>query len=181
MLRSVARVTLFLLSALVLFSACHSSRQTTDTKSATKKQLSTRELKKKYAGIMHTTPGEIRNKKLYAFIDSWYGVKHKYGGRSRSGIDCSGLVCQLYKDVYGITLERSSVDQYEQSRHFRRKRKFDEGDLIFFTEKGKEPNHVGVFLQNGFFVHTSTSKGVTISHISEKYWKDRYKGGGKVR
>ena len=52
----------------------------------------------KYASLIGVPA--IENKKLYAFIDSWYGTKYKYGGMTKAGVDCSGFCNILYKEVY---------------------------------------------------------------------------------
>lgn len=56
------------------------------------------------------------------------------------------------------------------------KNKMKEGDLVFFG-KGKV-NHVGIFLRNDRFIHASTSKGVIVSSLEEKYWKDKFHSCG---
>ncbi|MCR4816162.1 MAG: C40 family peptidase, partial [Bacteroidales bacterium] len=50
------------------------------------------------------------NRKLYAAIDKWYGTPYQYGGCSTSGVDCSCFVDNIYKTVYGITLNRIAAD-----------------------------------------------------------------------
>ena len=46
------------------------------------------------------------------------------------------------------------------------------GDLLFFwtSEKGR---HVGIYLEDGKFFHSSTTSGVTISNMDEDYWRYR--------
>ena len=55
-----------------------------------------------------------------------------------------------------------------------------EGDLVFFNnKKGGTINHVGIFLDKDKFIHTSSSKGVTIGRFSETYWAERFRCGGR--
>lgn len=138
-------------------------------------------LRKKYAAILDTSPGNIRDYDLYRFIDSWTGVKYRSGGNEKTGVDCSGLICRLYKEVYHTDLKRSVLQQYNESRNFHKEKKFREGDLVYFKTTRDDPSHVGVYLKNGFFFHSSTNKGVTINSLDEAYWKKAYIGGGRVR
>ena len=108
---------------------------------------------------------------------TWIGTPHKMGGTTRDGVDCSGFVCQVYKDVYGITLPRSSGQMEQVCDLYKSKGDLKEGDLVFFG-KGRV-NHVGIFIKNDRFVHTSTSKGVVVGSLEEKYWKDNYRSCGK--
>ena len=62
--------------------------------------------------------------------------------------------------------------------------KLQEGDLVFFrtgSGKKKVPNHVGIYLKNGKFIHTSTSKGVMVSSLSEPYYTRTWITGGRVK
>lgn len=97
------------------------------------------------------------------------------------GVDCSGLTCIIYRTVYGILLDRSSENIYKNCTHISKKH-LKEGDLVFFsTGKKQKINHVGIYLKNGYFIHSSTSKGVVISHLKESYYADNWKGGGRLK
>jgi probable lipoprotein NlpC len=146
-----------------------------------KPPLKKKELKKKYATVLKTSPKKIKNPRLYYFIDDWYGVPYKWGGNNQTGVDCSGLVCQLYKAVYGVEIKRTVAAQKEDSNNFRRKKKFREGDLVYFKIQGDDADHVGIYLKNGYFVHSSKSKGVMISSLNDSFWQKVYNRGGKVR
>ena len=143
--------------------------------------LRKRELKQKYASVLKTTPRKIKNRRLYYFIDDWYGVKYKWGGNTQSGVDCSGLVCQLYKEVYGLKVKRTVATQHQETRNFKRMRRLREGDFVYFRTEGNKPSHVGIYLRNGYFVHASQTRGVAINSLEEDYWQRVYAGGGKVK
>ena len=53
----------------------------------------------------------LRSKNLYRFITDWVGVKYKFGGLDKDGIDCSGFALLLEKQIFGIDLPRISRDQ----------------------------------------------------------------------
>ena len=133
----------------------------------------------KYAEMMNVPKATIGNLKLYSFIDSWYGVKYKYGGLSKKGIDCSGFCNILYNEIYNKQIERSTQG-LAQNIKIIKKDKLEEGHLVFFNTLGKTNTHVGVYLTNGKFVHASTSKGVIISSLDNPYYIKNYSKGGKV-
>lgn len=122
------------------------------------------------------------NHKLYIASAEWIGVPYRMGGNSQRGTDCSGLVSQLYKRVYNIGLARSTSGQLKESNKVARK-KLREGDLVFFTSRAsrKKVAHVGIYLKDGKFVHASTTQGVIVSALSEKYYKQHWLCGGRVK
>ncbi|HRO41665.1 MAG TPA: NlpC/P60 family protein [Flavipsychrobacter sp.] len=173
--RKLRFFTCLVLATLIIFTSCHSSK-----KGTANKPLSKKELKKKYAAILETKPRKIKNQQLYYFIDDWYGVKYKWGGNEKKGVDCSGFTKILYNKVYGMEVKRTVATLHETTKNFKRKRKLREGDLVYFQEED-DPSHVGVYLKNGYFVHSAKGKGVHISNIKDNYWKKIYAGGGKVK
>ena len=136
-------------------------------------------LRSKYANIIGVTKAEIKNAKLYTFIDDWYGIKYKYGGMSKSGVDCSGFCNVLYNNVYKRKIKRTTTDLAKISSKVSKK-KLKEGDLVFFTIAKKKNSHVGVYLMNNKFVHASSSKGVIISSLDNPYYKKAYNKGGRL-
>lgn len=134
---------------------------------------------KKYAEKLEVPKSQIKNTLLYNFIDDWYGTKYKYGGLSKSGVDCSGFCNVLYKEVYKRELPRTTTELAKQINKVG-KTKLKEGNLIFFNIEGKKNAHVGVYLINNRFVHASTSKGVIISSLENPYYKKAYSKGGKI-
>jgi lipoprotein Spr len=140
----------------------------------------TKEVKRKYADILGVRPKDIDNMPLYEFIDKWYGTNYRLGGSEKSGVDCSGFAQKLYGEVYGLDLSRTAHEQFADSKHLKRIKKAEEGDLVFFHARGKKITHVGVYLANNFFVHASTSQGVIISSLNEEYWQKHFSGAGRV-
>ncbi len=134
----------------------------------------------KYADMIGMEKRDIQSPDLYRFIDKWYGTNYRLGGESEEGIDCSGFARKLYSDVYGIDLTRTAQEQYKNSSRQKKRDNAEEGDLVFFKQRGKRITHVGVYLGNDYFVHSSTSQGVMISSLKEDYWRAHYVGMGKV-
>jgi len=105
------------------------------------------------------------------------GVDYSYGGTSKDGFDCSGLLYSTFKkfdiDIPRVSSsmadigEKMSIDNAEK------------GDLIFFaTAGGNRITHVGMITEvNGdeiLFVHASTSAGVIVSSLSETYYQNTF-------
>ncbi len=120
---------------------------------------------------------------LYRMIAEWLGTPYRIGGSSKSGTDCSGFVTSIYKKIYGKKLERSSADMLATNCKRINKSSLNEGDLVFFhtRRRSKRPSHVGIYLKDGKFAHSSTSNGVIISNLNEPYYKKRWIAGGVVK
>ena len=122
---------------------------------------------------------EKDNRDLYAAIDSWYGTPYLYGGCSTSGVDCSCFVGKIFKTVYGANLHRTANDiQLDMAKMLSRDA-LREGDIVFFTNSNGKVSHVGIYLKDDLFVHSSTSNGVTISSLENSYWKKHFYKGGR--
>lgn len=120
---------------------------------------------------------------LYNEGAHWLGVPHRLGGMSKQGVDCSGLTMQIYKAVYRKKISRSAAEMLKKDCKRIGRGQLHEGDLVFFrTGGGKRntPNHVGVYLKNGRFIHTSASKGVVVSNLNEPYYMRTWICGGRV-
>lgn len=113
-------------------------------------------------------------------IDTWIGTPYKFGGITKSGVDCSGLVLSIYKNVYDIDVNRNSYELWKNSRTVKRKNLIC-GDLIFFKINRKDISHVGIYIANNYFVHASSSRGVVIDDLSQKYFSDRFANGGRIK
>ena len=90
----------------------------------------------------------------------------------------------MFREVYGKQLARSSADMLKHNCKKVSRVNLKEGDLVFFrTGKGRKkvPNHVGIYLKNGKFIHTSTSNGVIVSSLSEPYYVRTWLTGGRVK
>jgi cell wall-associated NlpC family hydrolase len=101
----------------------------------------------------------------------WEGVPHQWGGTTRRGIDCSAFVQTLYRDVVNVRLPRTTRAQVRTGARVRQ-RDLRPGDLVFF--RLDKSRHVGVYLDNGRFVHASSSQGVAVSNLHASYWTARY-------
>ena len=151
----------------------------TDVSAARNKEIKGN-VKERYATLLNVAPREIKNEKLYRFIDDWMGVRHETGGMDKRGIDCSGFTLLLQNEIFEQRVLRTSRQMAESI-----KRKYEdelrEGDLVFFDFGGQKFSHVGVYLQNGRFVHVSTSKGVIVSNLNDPWYYKYFSRCGSVR
>jgi lipoprotein Spr len=128
-------------------------------------------LQLKYSIKMDVAVESINNISLLKKIDEWYGTPYNYGGSTKNGVDCSYFTLDVMQGVYNINLNRTAAEQYEQTSRINWE-DLKEGDLIFFkTEGPNKISHVGIYLSNNKFVHSSVRNGVTISDLSDPYYQ----------
>ncbi|RPD90757.1 hypothetical protein EGM88_15515 [Aureibaculum marinum] len=106
------------------------------------------------------------------------GVPYKYGGTDRRGFDCSGFVAKVYKDGLKTQLPRMTKDMATMGRKVS-KNKLKPGDLVFFRPSRKY-RHVGIYLRDDIFIHSSTSKGIIKSSLNNSYWKKKYRYAKRI-
>ncbi|WP_339248746.1 C40 family peptidase [Paenibacillus sp. FSL R10-2796] len=116
--------------------------------------------------------------KMDTVISKTIGVAYKTGGTSTAGFDCSGFTKYVFKNV-GLTLPRTSKAQYSVGTAVS-KSNLRSGDLVFFNTLGNGVSHVGIYVGNGKFAQSSSSRGVTITSLSQTYWANRYVGAKRV-
>lgn len=152
----------------------------TRTKSRAEKNTSIENssIQNKYGSILGVSADKISNITLYQFIDDWYGTPYKYGGQSRSGVDCSGFINTLYSQVYHKSIPRTTKDISSKVKSVS-KSNLKEGDIVIFDIQGKKHSHAGVYLLNGKFVHASSSKGVIISDLENPYYVKAFSKAGR--
>ena len=137
-------------------------------------------LQNKYADILQVNSSQLENILLLELVDKWWGTRYCIGGSSENCIDCSALTQILLKEVYKLSIPRTAQEQYNLAERVELE-DLREGDLVFFkTSRRRSITHVGVYLYNNKFVHASTSGGVTITDLNDKYWNPKFRGGGRI-
>ncbi|TAG32110.1 MAG: hypothetical protein EAZ35_00635 [Sphingobacteriia bacterium] len=134
----------------------------------------------KYAVLVDIPAENLNNIPLLELIDQWWGTRYCIGGSSSNCIDCSGFTQVVMREIFELTLPRTAQEQYNLMQRIEIE-DLREGDLVFFNTSGRGISHVGVYLQNNKFVHASTSQGVTITDLGDKYWSPKFRGGGRKR
>ncbi len=121
--------------------------------------------------------GNKKIKSIISYAKTFSGTRYKYGGTTKKGMDCSGLVYTSFKKE-NIILPRTSRSMATQGKPISLK-KVNVGDLLFFkTNKRKNViSHVGLVVETKGsikFIHASTSKGVIVSSLNESYWNKAF-------
>lgn len=173
--------TLFFVLCLLLANSCIVKKKTTYGKKDQPKI--TVEATKPTLDTIPTKPKPLRNKstkKADAIITTaltFSGVKYKFGGNTKKGIDCSGLLYVSFKK-HDISIPRVSYLMAQEGRKIKIKN-VNKGDFLFFktSRKGKKINHVGMVVAVGKevkFIHATSSRGVIVSSLREGYWNHAF-------
>lgn len=116
----------------------------------------------------------VSKSELERAVSSYLGIPYKYGGTTRKGMDCSGFVYLVYKQVYRVNLPRSSGRMWKLGRIIPPKLARP-GDLIFFRGGFfNRINHVGIYMGENRFVHASSTNGVIYSNMEDEYYSRRF-------
>lgn len=116
--------------------------------------------------------------KITRYAKEFLGTGYRYGGTGSDGFDCSGLVHTAFS-LEGIKLPRTSREMAAIGEKLELRQVIN-GDLLFFqTNPGKKAiNHVGLVVDVAedviYFIHSTTSRGVIISSLTEKYWQESF-------
>ncbi|MGE3800587.1 MAG: C40 family peptidase [Candidatus Kapaibacterium sp.] len=111
-------------------------------------------------------------RKVLIAAEEWLGTPYVYGGTSKGGTDCSGFVLNVFKKV-DVELPRTSQEQSNQGVKIALENILP-GDLLFFNTSGNGVSHVGISIGAKRFVHASTSRGVIVSSLEEKYYSEHF-------
>jgi cell wall-associated NlpC family hydrolase len=121
-------------------------------------------------------PAEGRIKTMLKRALALLGTPYRWGGTSpEHGFDCSGLVGYVFRNSLGIELPRISRDMANVGQLIRDPNALVEGDLVFFSRRGKHVDHVGIYIGNGQFVHAPrTGKDVEVANLAVGYWSQKF-------
>lgn len=180
------KITL-ILALIISFYGCKSSKS---IKKSTRTTVSTRPSKttisdddriktnpSSFPEVLERNSASTNATMAYSIIDyakQFEGVRYKYGGTTKSGMDCSGLVYESFK-AHDIALPRSSRDMATKGEKINIE-DVQEGDLLFFdtNPRKKGVSHVGLVVtsRTGMieFIHATTQAGVIVSSLAERYW-----------
>ncbi len=110
------------------------------------------------------------------------GTPYRYGGNTpEGGFDCSGLVAYVFNEATGLRLPRSTREQINYPARRIDREDLQAGDLLFFSTRGRQINHIGIYVGEGRFVHAPSSGGtVRLDHLETAYWQKAFAGARRV-
>ena len=184
---------IFILVLFIVFSSCKSSKRAKQNNNSSHKIITKKaEYERKNNVIVyseekktppkktpkHTSKTKSRAENIIDYAEGFKGVRYQWGGTTRSGMDCSGLIFESFK-AYNVNLPRISRDMAKLGDKIALNKVY-KGDLLFFKTGNRRNsiNHVGlvVSISNNDieFIHATSSKGVTTSWINENYWNKAF-------
>jgi cell wall-associated NlpC family hydrolase len=116
---------------------------------------------------------------LFTDVKQYLGIRYRFGGQTPSGFDCSGFVKFMFSRSLDMELPRSSTEMSAIGTKVQRS-ELKPGDLVFFRNAKNRINHVGIFVGNNIFVHSSLSRGITRDNLNESYFNSRFATGVRV-
>ena len=155
------RILLFFLIS-IIFSSCSSSKKIVHSKKSVNSKAD----------------------KIVLNAIAYKGTKYKFGGTTKKGMDCSGIVYVAFGKE-NVQLPRVSRDMARKGKKISLKNA-KKGDLLFFktSKTNNRINHVGliVSVKKGVisFIHSTSSRGVIISTLNQNYWKKAFVKATKV-
>ena len=165
------RLTL-IISLLLLFSGCSTKHMRQHSKPQEQNQNTTSKHKPRAITSYKPKKQNWITTALYHEYKKWYKTPYKLGGINTNGLDCSSLIQIVYRDAFSVSLPRTTKDQVKKG-YLISKNSTKEGDLVFF-KTGFNTRHAGIIIEQDKFIHTSQKNGVTISSLSNPYWRSRY-------
>ncbi|MPS74689.1 MAG: hydrolase Nlp/P60 [Chryseobacterium sp.] len=116
--------------------------------------------------------------------ESYLGTPYRFGGTSRSGIDCSAFVLSVFGAAAGMDLPRVAAEQSQEGDAVERT-ELQKGDLVFFSHRGGRISHVGIVEEvtpegEVKFIHAATSKGVMVSSLDDNYWGPKFRFAKRI-
>lgn len=169
---SAPRASAFLL--LALLSGCSSAPETRAPESTSPPSAET----EAWDGSGGASAMRNRGEALAKFALTLQGTRYRYGGATRDGFDCSGLVFYAHRQL-GLEVPRTSSDQAEEAEEIR-PRKLRRGDLVFFKIGSRRVNHVGIYVGKKRFVHApGAGKPVTVNSLDDEFYAEAFSSAGR--
>lgn len=135
------------------------------------------------AGIQQpVAAGTVTASAIIETARGYLGVPHCMGGTTARCMDCSGLIFRVFI-THGITLPHNSEEQARYGRIITEREMLMPGDLVFFIRTystSRLITHSGIFIGEGRFIHTSSSRGVITTSLNDPYWSEQFLFGTRI-
>ena len=128
-------------------------------------------------GVQIDTCCDLR---LMETLADWIGTPYRHAGYCKKGIDCSGFVSKIYREVYGICLTHSSRSMITEMKERVKKSELQTGDILFFKIHGRRISHVAIYLKDGYFIHAASNGGIMVNSLSAPYYARHYYAAGRI-
>lgn len=117
--------------------------------------------------------------RLGLIAQKYLGKPSPQSSNGGGGIDCSEFTRRVFDDYGSVTLPRTAAEQFALGSEVARS-ELAFGDLVFFAESDRQIFHVGISVGFNQFIHSSSSRGVIVSSLSESYWHKRFAGARRL-
>ena len=167
----------YILFLSILLTGCFAKKKTTYSKT---RKITVASSDEKAVPKNTSKKEQAKNLKAEQVVETamtYSGVRYKYGGTTKKGMDCSGLIFVALTDN-NISFPRVSYQMANEGKRIKIK-EAQKGDLLFFktNKRGKNINHVGLVVEvedEIKFIHSTTSRGVIVSSLREGYWNSAF-------
>ena len=130
---------------------------------------------------LNADKGTLREKMLMEII-KYLNTPYKYGGTTKRGMDCSAFTQKVFRNALSVDLNRTAREQFKEGETISSIDDLRFGDLVFFnTRRRVRPGHVGIYIGDRLFAHSSSKEGVTVSTLDHNYYSRRFMGGRRVK
>ena len=141
-------------------------------------------IKEKYSIILEVMPKEIKDYKLYSYLDEWIGTPYKKQMLEKQvGVEASYFVQALYSDIYKETFPKTpdGIFRSKSIQLFTGRTFLKEGDIVFFRyDKFRPISDVGIYLHNDRIL-ACTAQGLNIYDFNDEYFQLRYVAAGRLK
>jgi cell wall-associated NlpC family hydrolase len=125
-------------------------------------------------------PSTPVQKEVIKTAQSLLGTPYKYGGTTPEGFDCSGFINYVFRNAVDVALPRQTQGLVRAGKPVS-VAELRPADLVYFKIEHQKPLHVGIYLGDGKFIHSPSTRGkVNIQRLNQEYWRDRYLGARRL-
>lgn len=130
--------------------------------------------------LKESSEADSIGQQIVELAEQYLGYPYVWAGSSPStGFDCSGFVSYVFKSL-GYKTDRTAADIYSNGTYVE-KEDLQPGDAVFFSSGGSSIGHIGIYIGDGEFIHSSSGCGyVTITDLNSNYYSNNYVGARRL-